>query len=43
MDRYPERDAFVMRLYDLEVRWMLNKGVARVTAVVPVGAGAAQD
>ncbi len=40
MDRYPERDAFVMRLYDLEVRWSLKDGVARVTSVVRApGAG----
>jgi tRNA-Thr(GGU) m(6)t(6)A37 methyltransferase TsaA len=38
MDRYPGRDAFVMRLYDLEVHWTLRHGVARVTAVEPVGA-----
>ncbi len=36
LDRYPERDTFVMRLYDLEVRWTLGDGVARVTAVTPV-------
>jgi tRNA (adenine37-N6)-methyltransferase len=35
MNRYPERDTFVMRLYDLEVRWTLRDGVARVVAVVP--------
>jgi tRNA (adenine37-N6)-methyltransferase len=35
MDRYPGRDTFVMRLYDLEVRWTLRDGVARVVAVVP--------
>jgi tRNA (adenine37-N6)-methyltransferase len=36
LDRYPGRDTFVMRLYDLEVRWTLGDGVARVTAVTPV-------
>jgi len=35
LDRYPQRDAFVMRLYDLEVRWTLADGMARVTAVTP--------
>ena len=35
MDRYPERDAFVMRLYDLEVHWTLRDGAAWVTAVIP--------
>ena len=35
MDRYPARETFVMRLYDLEVRWTLRDGVARVVAVVP--------
>ncbi len=39
MDRYPERDSFVMRLYDLEVHWTLRDGVARVTAVLPAGDG----
>ena len=34
MDRYPQRDAFFMRLYDLEIRWTLKDGVARVTSVV---------
>jgi hypothetical protein len=34
MDRYPERDAFGMRLYDLEIRWTLKDGVALVTSVV---------
>jgi len=38
MDRYPGRDAFVMRIYDLEVHWTLRHGVARVTAVVPLAA-----
>ena len=36
LDRYPKRDAFVMRLYDLEVRWTLKDGVVRVTSVTPV-------
>jgi hypothetical protein len=35
MDRYPDRDIFVMRLYDLEVRWTLRDGVAQVVALVP--------
>jgi tRNA-Thr(GGU) m(6)t(6)A37 methyltransferase TsaA len=34
MDRYPERRAFGMRLYDLEVRWELADGGALVTSVV---------
>jgi tRNA (adenine37-N6)-methyltransferase len=34
MDRYPERRAFGMRLYDFEVRWELRDGGALVTSVV---------
>jgi hypothetical protein len=36
LDRYPQRSAFVMRLYDLEVRWTLSDAVARVTSVAAV-------
>jgi hypothetical protein len=39
MDRYPARDTFLMRLYDLEVRWTLKTGVVRVTAVRPAEVG----
>ena len=34
MDRYPQRDRFAMRVYDLEVRWTLADGVARVMSVI---------
>lgn len=37
MDRYPERQDFALRLYDLEVRWRENQGRILVTAVEPVG------
>jgi len=43
MDRYPERDAFVMRLYDLEVHWTLRDGTARVTTVMSDEASAQID
>ena len=33
MDRYPERQDFAMRLYDLEVRWRENQGRILVTAL----------
>ncbi len=34
MDRYPDRDSFGLRLYDLDVQWRLVSGAALVTAVV---------
>ena len=37
MDRYPERQDFALRLYDLEVRWREHQGRILVTAVEPVG------
>lgn len=40
MDRYPGRDRFAMRLYDLDVRWRLIEGEARVTSVERVAASA---
>jgi tRNA-Thr(GGU) m(6)t(6)A37 methyltransferase TsaA len=39
MDRYPRRDHFVMRLYDLDVRWRLVEGGARVISVRRPGSG----
>ena len=33
MDRYPERQDFALRLYDLEVRWRENQGQILVTAL----------
>jgi hypothetical protein len=36
LDRYPQRSTFVMRLYDLEIRWTLSDAVARVTSVAAV-------
>ena len=33
LDRYPERQAFAMRLYDLEVRWRETGGQILVTAL----------
>lgn len=38
MDRYPQRRAFGMRLYDLDVRWEMAGGVATVTSVLPAPA-----
>jgi tRNA-Thr(GGU) m(6)t(6)A37 methyltransferase TsaA len=35
MDRYPERQDFALRLYDLEVRWRENQGRILVTALEP--------
>ena len=35
MDRYPERDHFALRLYDLEVRWKIRGHTALVEAVTP--------
>lgn len=35
LDRYPERQAFAMRLYDLEVRWRETGGQIEVTALEP--------
>ena len=37
MDRYPERQDFALRLYDLEVRWRENQGQILVTALEPAG------
>ena len=37
MDRYPERQDFALRLYDLEVRWRENQGRILVTALEPAG------
>jgi tRNA-Thr(GGU) m(6)t(6)A37 methyltransferase TsaA len=34
MDRYPERDRFAVRLYDLDIQWRIVEGGALVTAVV---------
>jgi tRNA-Thr(GGU) m(6)t(6)A37 methyltransferase TsaA len=36
MDRYPERTAFGMRLYHLEVQWRVTAQGVQVTAVTPV-------
>ena len=33
MDRYPERTEFAMRLYDLDVRWVIEGSEARVIGV----------
>jgi tRNA-Thr(GGU) m(6)t(6)A37 methyltransferase TsaA len=33
MDRYPDRDRFVLRLYDLDIQWRIVEGEALVTAV----------
>ena len=33
MDRYPERTRYAMRLYDLDVRWIIDHSVVRVLAV----------
>ena len=35
MDRYPDRDRFVLRLYDLDVRWRVRGHSALVEAVAP--------
>ena len=35
MDRYPERDRFALRLYNLEVRWRVEGRTALVEAVPP--------
>lgn len=35
MDRYPERDHFALRLYDLEVQWRIRGHTALVEAVTP--------
>ena len=35
MDRYPERQDFALRIYDLEVRWRENQGRILVTALEP--------
>jgi tRNA-Thr(GGU) m(6)t(6)A37 methyltransferase TsaA len=35
MDRYPERQDFALRLYDLEVRWREHQGRILVTALEP--------
>ncbi len=35
MDRYPERERFALRLYDLEVRWRVQGRTALVEAVTP--------
>lgn len=35
MDRYPERDRFALRLYNLEVRWRVEGRTALVEAVTP--------
>jgi tRNA-Thr(GGU) m(6)t(6)A37 methyltransferase TsaA len=35
MDRYPERECFALRLYDLEVRWRVLDHTALVEAVTP--------
>jgi len=37
MDRYPERQDFALRLYDLEVRWRENQSRILVTALEPAG------
>jgi tRNA-Thr(GGU) m(6)t(6)A37 methyltransferase TsaA len=37
MDRYPERREFVMRLYDLDVRWRIADGTVQVVEVLPGG------
>lgn len=36
MDRYPERERFVLRLYDLEVRWRVQGHRALVETVAPI-------
>lgn len=36
MDRYPERTEFGMRLYDLDVRWVIDGAGVRVVCVEPV-------
>jgi hypothetical protein len=35
MDRYPDRDRFALRLYDLDVRWRVQGRTALVEAVLP--------
>jgi hypothetical protein len=35
MDRYPERERFALRLYDLRVRWRVEGRTAIVYAVEP--------
>ncbi|NCA72166.1 MAG: tRNA (N6-threonylcarbamoyladenosine(37)-N6)-methyltransferase TrmO [Sphingobacteriia bacterium] len=35
MDRYPARREFGIRLYDQEIHWLIEAGVARVIAVAP--------
>lgn len=35
MDRYPERTEFGMKLYDLEVRWVLGRDGVEVSSVEP--------
>lgn len=35
MDRYPERDRFTLRLYDLDVRWRVHERMAVVESVQP--------
>jgi tRNA-Thr(GGU) m(6)t(6)A37 methyltransferase TsaA len=35
MDRYPERNAFGMRLYDLDVRWTIDGEGVKVQSVAP--------
>ena len=40
MDRYPERRAFGLRLYDLEVSWELTDDGFMVTAVTPIPSSA---
>ncbi len=36
MDRYPEREHFALRLYDLEVRWRVQGRTALVEVVTPI-------
>ena len=36
MDRYPEREQFALRLYDLELRWRVQGRTALVVGVEPV-------
>ncbi|HYN76490.1 MAG TPA: tRNA (N6-threonylcarbamoyladenosine(37)-N6)-methyltransferase TrmO [Lamprocystis sp. (in: g-proteobacteria)] len=42
MDRYPEREHFAMRLYDLELRWRVRGRTALVIGLQPI-AGTAQS